>query len=178
MVISTENQSALSTENKPSIPYPQQITPFLWFNGNVEEAVNFYTAVFEDSKIVSMNYLPGEVPGRKGKVVSATFELNGMQFMALNGGPLYSFTPAISFFVHCGTQEEVDRYWEKLTVGGETMRCGWLKDKYGISWQIVPGILGKLLGGPNPAKAGNAMKAMMQMIKLDIAALQKAYDEG
>ena len=177
MTISTENQSAPSSENEPSIPSSQKITPFLWFNGNVEEAVNFYTAVFEKPKIVSMNHLRGEVPGRQGKVASATFELNGVQFMALDGGPLHSFTPAISFFVHCETQEEVDGYWDKLTEGGET-RCGWYKNKYGISWQIVPDVLGKLLGAPDPAKAGNAMKAIMQMIKLDIAALQKAYVEG
>lgn len=178
MTIKTENQAAPSGENNVSTQASQKITPFLWFNGNVEEAVNFYISVFENSKVVNMNYLPAEVPGRKGKVVSATFELNGMQFMALDGGPTYSFTPAISFFVHCQTQEEVDRYWEKLTEGGEAVRCGWLRDKYGVSWQIVPDILGKVLGGPDRAKAGNAMKAMMQMVKLDIAGLQKAYNEG
>jgi len=161
-----------------AITNKQQITPFLWLNGNVEDAVNFYTSIFENSAVVNINALPDGVPGRKGKVISATFRLNGLEFMALDGGPLYSFTPAISFFVHCETQQEVDHFWEKLSSGGETVQCGWLKDKFGISWQIVPNILGKLLGDPNPVKSGNVMKAMIKMIKLDIEDLKKAYEEA
>ncbi|MDB4901610.1 MAG: hypothetical protein JWQ63_891 [Mucilaginibacter sp.] len=158
----------------------QKITPFLWFDGKVEEAVNFYTSVFKNSEVVHLNSLPGDVPGRGGdKVMIATIRLNGVEFMLLNGGPLFKFTEAISFFVHCKTQEEVDDLWEKLTAeGGEESQCGWLKDKYGVSWQIVPEVLGKLMGDPNPEKAKNVMNAMLQMRKIDIEALQQAYDKA
>jgi predicted 3-demethylubiquinone-9 3-methyltransferase (glyoxalase superfamily) len=148
----------------------QKITPFLWFDGKVEEAVNFYTSVFKNSKIVSANKLGS-------KTMTATFVLEGQQFMALDGGPMYTFTPAISFFVNCTTQEEVDELWENLSAGGEKSRCGWLKDKYGVSWQIIPAVLGELLYSKDPAKAQRVMHAMMQMSKIDIAGLKQAYEQ-
>ena len=147
-----------------------RITPFLWFDGRAEEAVNFYTAIFKRSKVVSM------MPGPDGKVMSATFELEGQRFMALNGGPMYQFTPAISLFVSCETQKEVDELWDKLSASGEPGRCGWLKDRFGVSWQIIPTVLGKLLGDKDRGKAGRAMQAMLLMNKLDIKGLQKAFD--
>ncbi len=153
-----------------------KITPFLWFDNNLEEAMNFYASVFKNSKIgnvVRYNEV-GSVAG--GKVVTATFELEGQQFMGLNGGPMFKFTEAISFFVNCDTQEEIDEYWEKLTEGGQESRCGWLKDKFGLSWQIVPANLGQLLGNPDPKKAKNAMNAMLKMGKLDIAELVRASE--
>jgi predicted 3-demethylubiquinone-9 3-methyltransferase (glyoxalase superfamily) len=156
----------------------QQITPFLWFDGKVEEAVNFYTSVFKNSEVVNINRLPAEVPGHSGKVMMATMRLNGVEFMLLDGGPMFKFTEAISFYVKCETQEEVDDLWNKLTAdGGQESQCAWLKDKYGVSWQIVPNALGRLMGDPNRVKAGNVMKAMLQMKKIDIAALQAAYDK-
>ncbi len=156
----------------------QKITPFLWFNNNAEEAIHFYTSVFKDSKVVSVNHLPGEAPGLKGPVITGTIELAGQQFMVLNGGPMFTFTEAVSLFVNCETQEEVDYLWNKLTDGGQESRCGWLKDKFGLSWQIIPSALGKLMGDQNRKKAQNVMKAMMQMKKIIVADLQKAYDEG
>jgi predicted 3-demethylubiquinone-9 3-methyltransferase (glyoxalase superfamily) len=123
----------------------QKITPFLWFDGNAEEAMNFYTAIFKNSKTVSIMRYGESGPGPKGTVMAATFQLDGQEFTALNGGPMFTFSPAISFFVNCVTQEEVDELWEKLSAGGEKQRCGWLKDKYGVSWQIVPTVLGELL---------------------------------
>jgi len=147
----------------------QNITPFLWLDGKVEEAVNFYTSVFKNSKIINTRRF-GD------KVMTATFRLNGVEFMALDGGPLYKFTEAISFFVKCSTQEEVDTLWEKLSKGGEKSRCGWLKDKYGVSWQIIPDALGELMGDPDPAKAGRVMQAMLKMEKIDIKGLQQAYN--
>ena len=152
----------------------QKITPFLWSNGRVDEALEFYTSVFHDSEVVSVFHLPGETPGVKGKAMTAVFRLNGLEFMILDGGPMYTPTPAISFFVKCETQEEVDHYWEKLAEGGKHSRCGWLDDKFGISWQIVPNALGKLMGSPDRAKAGRVMQAMMQMDKLDISKLEEA----
>jgi predicted 3-demethylubiquinone-9 3-methyltransferase (glyoxalase superfamily) len=146
----------------------QTITPFLWFNNNAEEAMNFYTSIFKNSK--------GEVTRAGGSVISVTFELNGQKFMGLNGGPIFGFTPAISFFVNCETQAEVDEYWEKLTAGGKESRCGWLVDKFGLSWQIVPSILSKLINSSDREKAQRALEAMFQMNKLDIAKLQAAYD--
>jgi predicted 3-demethylubiquinone-9 3-methyltransferase (glyoxalase superfamily) len=140
----------------------QTITPFLWFDGKVEEAMNFYVSVFKNSKVTNVT------PGPNGTMMSATFELDGQKFMALNGGPEFHFTPAISFFVNCETQEEIDELWEKLSAGGEKSRCGWLKDKYGLSWQIIPSVLGQLIGNKN------VMKAMMQMDKLDIKTLKEA----
>jgi predicted 3-demethylubiquinone-9 3-methyltransferase (glyoxalase superfamily) len=156
----------------------QKITPFLWFDGKAEEAVNFYVSIFKNSKVVSLSRYGEAGPGPKGTVMSATFQLNGQTFYALNGGPQFSFTPAISFFVNCETQQEIDELWEKLSEGGGTHQCGWLHDKYGLSWQIVPSILGQLLGDKDPAKSGRVMKAMLQMNKLDINALQQAYDQA
>ncbi len=154
----------------------QKITPFLWFNNNAEEAMNHYTSIFKDSRIVGVSRYGDAGPGPKGTVMTGTFEIEGQQFYVLNGGPQFKFTEAISLFVNCETQDEVDELWAKLSEGGEESRCGWLKDKFGLSWQIVPAILGKLLNSPDKEKSKRAMQAMMQMGKLDIAALQKAYD--
>ena len=156
----------------------QKITPFLWFNDQAEEAMNFYTAIFKNSKIGSVSRYGEGGPGQPGSVMTATFELDGQQFMALNGGPLFTFTEAISFFVSCETQADVDELWEKLTEGGEESQCGWLKDKFGLSWQIVPPVLGELLNDPDAEKAGRVMNAMLQMKKIDIAGLRAAYEQG
>jgi predicted 3-demethylubiquinone-9 3-methyltransferase (glyoxalase superfamily) len=154
----------------------QKITPFLWFDGKAEEAMNFYVSIFKNSKVGSIARYGEAGPGPKGTVMSATFQLDGQDFFALNGGPQFKFTPAISLFVNCETQQEVDDLWEKLSEGGEKQRCGWLKDKFGLSWQIVPSVLGKLLRDKDPEKSNRVMKAMMQMDKIDISGLQKAYD--
>jgi len=155
----------------------QKITPFLWFNDQAEEAMNFYISVFKDSKIVSVSRYGAGGPGKEGSVITGVFQIEGQEFYVLNGGPLFEFTEAISFFVTCETQEEVDYYWEKLIAGGGSpSRCGWLKDPYGLSWQIVPSMLSKVLNGSDAAGSQRAMQAMLQMGKLDIAALQKAYD--
>jgi predicted 3-demethylubiquinone-9 3-methyltransferase (glyoxalase superfamily) len=154
----------------------QRITPFLWFNGNVEEAVNFYTTVFKDSRVGNLHRLPAEVPGKGGKIITGNFFLNGMEFMILDGGPQFTLTPAISFFVKCETQDEVDHYWEKLSEGGKKDRCGWLTDQFGVSWQIIPNTLGRLMYGANAEKAGKVMDAMMKMDKIIIADLEKAYN--
>lgn len=154
----------------------QKITPFLWFDGKAEEAVNFYVSIFKKSKIGKIGRYGEGGPGPAGTVMSVTFELNGQEFFALNGGPQFTFTPAISFFVNCETQEEVDDFWEKLSEGGRKDRCGWLQDKYGLSWQIVPSVLGKLLHSEDAAKAKRVMQAMLQMDKLDIKRLQQAHD--
>ena len=157
----------------------QRITPFLWFNGQAEEAMNFYTSIFKHSKVGSVSRYGEAGPGPKGTVMSATFQLEGQEFMALNGGPAFTFTPAISFFVNCETQEEVDELWEKLSSGGgEKSRCGWLKDKFGVSWQIIPSALGRLMQDKDREKSARVMKAMLQMDKIDIKALQRAYDQG
>ena len=156
----------------------QKITPFLWFNDQAEEAMNFYTSIFKNSKIGSVSRYGEGGPGPQGSVMTATFELDGQEFMALNGGPLFTFTEAISFFVNCETQAEVDELWEKLTEGGEEAQCGWLKDKYGLSWQIVPSALGELLNDPDAEKAGRVMNAMLQMKKIDVAGLRAAYEQG
>jgi predicted 3-demethylubiquinone-9 3-methyltransferase (glyoxalase superfamily) len=153
----------------------QKITPFLWFNDQAEEAAAFYTSIFKNSKVISISRNGENAPGPKGTVMSATFQLNGQEFTALNGGPVFSFTPAISFFVHCTTQEEVDGFWEKLSEGGEKGQCGWLKDKFGVSWQIVPDALGELLNDQDAAKSQRVMQAMLKMGKIDIAGLKKAY---
>ena len=154
----------------------QKITPFLWFDGKAEEAMNFYVSVFKKSKVVRVTRYGDAGPGPKGTVMSATFQLEGQDFFALNGGPQFTFTPAISFFVNCETQHEVDELWEKLSEGGKKERCGWLKDKYGLSWQVVPSILGRLLGDKDATKSKRVMQAMLQMDKLDINGLQDAYD--
>jgi predicted 3-demethylubiquinone-9 3-methyltransferase (glyoxalase superfamily) len=156
----------------------QKITPFLWFDGNAEEAMNFYVSVFKNSKVVSVRRYGDAGPGPKGSVMTATFQLEGQEFYALNGGPVYKFSPAISFFVDCKSQEEVDVLYDKLSAGGEKEPCGWLRDKYGISWQIIPSALGKMLGDNDPRKAGNVMQAMLQMKKIDIKQLEQAYDRG
>jgi predicted 3-demethylubiquinone-9 3-methyltransferase (glyoxalase superfamily) len=148
----------------------QKITPFLWFDNQAEEAINFYCSIFKDSKILS------KMPGPNGTIMGATFQLAGQTFQALNGGPQFKFTESISLFVSCETQSEIDELWEKLSAGGEESRCGWLKDKYGLSWQIVPPILGQLLGDKDRTKANNVMNAMLKMNKLDIAVLKAAYD--
>jgi predicted 3-demethylubiquinone-9 3-methyltransferase (glyoxalase superfamily) len=151
----------------------QKITPFLWFDGKAEEAMNFYISIFKNSKIVSVSR-----SGEGGRVTAGTFQLDGQEFFALNGGPQFTFTPAISFFVNCETQQEVDELWEKLSAGGEKGRCGWLKDKYGLSWQVIPSVLGKMLHDKDPEKAKKVMKAMLQMNKIDIQTLKQAYDQG
>ena len=156
----------------------QKITPFLWFDGKAEEAMNFYVSIFKNSKVGRITRYGEAGPGPKDTVMSATFQLEGQEFFALNGGPQFTFTPAISFFVNCETQQEVDELWEKLSAGGRKDRCGWLQDKYGLSWQIVPSVLGKLLGDKDAVKAKRVMQAMLQMDKLDIKGLQEAYDRG
>jgi predicted 3-demethylubiquinone-9 3-methyltransferase (glyoxalase superfamily) len=155
----------------------QKITPFLWFDHQAEEAMNFYTSIFKNSKILTVSRYGEEGPGVKGTVMSGTFQLNGQEFMALNGGPVFTFSPAISFFVNCETQEEVDELWEKLSEGGEKEPCGWLKDRFGISWQIIPTILGVLLNDKDPVKAGRVMQAMLKMGKIEIDGLMKAYNQ-
>jgi predicted 3-demethylubiquinone-9 3-methyltransferase (glyoxalase superfamily) len=154
----------------------QKITPFLWFDGRAEEAMNFYTSIFKNSKVGKVLRCGDAGPGPKGSVLTANFELDGLKFVALNGGPHYKFTPAISFYVDCKTQEEVDELWEKLLEGGQTQACGWLTDKFGVSWQIIPSTLIELLNDPDPAKSQRVMKAMMGMIKIDIAGLKRAYE--
>jgi predicted 3-demethylubiquinone-9 3-methyltransferase (glyoxalase superfamily) len=155
----------------------QKITPFLWFDNNAEQAMNFYVSIFKDSKILEVSRYGESGPGPKGTVMTGTFQLEGQQFMALNGGPHFKFTEAISLFVSCESQEEVDDLWDKLIAdGGAPSQCGWLKDRFGLSWQIVPTILGKLLGDKDPAKAKRAMEAMLAMTKIDINALKKAHE--
>ena len=155
----------------------QKITPFLWFNDKAEEAMNFYTSIFKNSKVGTVSRYGEEGPGPKGTVMSATFELDGLEFIALNGGPEFTFSPAISFFVNCETQEEVDELWEKLSEGGEKQRCGWLRDKYGLSWQIIPSILGEMLQDEDAEKSQRVMEAMLKMDKIDIKELKQAYEQ-
>jgi predicted 3-demethylubiquinone-9 3-methyltransferase (glyoxalase superfamily) len=154
----------------------QKITPFLWFDNNAEEAANFYVSVFKNSKVLNVARY-GEVgPGPKGTVMTAEFELDGQEFVALNGGPRFRFTEAISFVVNCETQEEVDYYWERLSEGGEKSRCGWLKDQFGLWWQVVPTVLNKLVADKDPEKSNRVMQAMLKMDKIDIEPLQRAYE--
>jgi predicted 3-demethylubiquinone-9 3-methyltransferase (glyoxalase superfamily) len=152
----------------------QKITPFLWFDGQAEEAMNFYVSIFKNSKVVSVARYGDAGPGPKGSVMTAAFQLEGQDFVALNGGPQFKFTPAISFVVNCETQQEVDDLWEKLSASGRKDRCGWLQDKYGVSWQIVPTILSKLLQDKDQEKSKRVMQAMLQMDKLDIDRLKQA----
>jgi predicted 3-demethylubiquinone-9 3-methyltransferase (glyoxalase superfamily) len=154
----------------------QKIVPFLWFDGHAEEAMNHYTSIFRNSKVVSVTRYGDAGPGPKGTVMTAAFELEGQNFVALNGGPQFKFNESISFVVHCETQAEIDSLWEKLSAGGQPSRCGWLKDKFGLSWQIVPVGLGTMLGGPDAEKSRRVMQAMLQMDKLDLARLKEAYD--
>jgi predicted 3-demethylubiquinone-9 3-methyltransferase (glyoxalase superfamily) len=156
----------------------QKISPFLWFDGRAEEAMNFYVSIFKNSKVLGVSRYGDEGPGPKGTVMVATFELEGEKFFALNGGPEFKFSPAISFLVDCQTQQEVDDLWEKVSAGGEKGQCGWLTDKFGLSWQIVPSILGELMQDEDEEKSGRVMQAMLQMHKLDIAALKRAYEGG
>lgn len=156
----------------------QKITPFLWFDNNLEEAINFYVSIFKNSKIVHITRHGDGEPGTRGTVTTATFQLEGQEFFALNGGPHFTFSPAISFFVDCKSQEEVDELWQKLSEGGETQRCGWLKDKFGLSWQIIPSALGELMGDKDAAKAQRVMQAMLQMDKIEIATLKQAYEQA
>jgi predicted 3-demethylubiquinone-9 3-methyltransferase (glyoxalase superfamily) len=156
----------------------QKITPFLWFDSQAEEAAKFYTSIFKNSKITTVARYGENTPGPAGSVMAVAFELDGQEFVALNGGPVFSFTPAISFYVHCQTQEEVDMFWNKLSEGGETSMCGWLKDKFGVSWQIVPTVLGELMADKDPVKANRVTQAMLKMTKLDIAKLKQAYEMG
>jgi len=153
----------------------QKISPFLWFDSNAEEAANFYVAIFKDSKVLKIARYEEAGPGPAGSVMVVNFQIEGQDFIALNGGPLFKFTEAISFVINCQTQEEVDHYWNKLTAGGgQESQCGWLKDKYGLSWQVTPTILGELLADKDQKKAQRVMQAMLQMKKIDIAALQRA----
>jgi predicted 3-demethylubiquinone-9 3-methyltransferase (glyoxalase superfamily) len=154
----------------------QSISPFLWFDNQAEEAANFYVSIFKNSKVLSVSHYTEGAPYPAGTVMGVTFVLDGVEFQALNGGPQFSFTEAISFFVKAETQEEIDNLWEKLTAGGEPGPCGWLKDKYGLSWQIVPPLLGELLADPDADKAGAVMRAMMEMGKIDIDGLRGAYN--
>ena len=154
----------------------QKIAPFLWFDGKAEEAIKLYTSVFKNSRIVNISYWGKGSPFPEGQVMTGIFELDGQQFYAFDAGPQFKFTEAISFFVNCETQEEIDHFWNKLTAnGGQESMCGWLKDKFGISWQIVPPVLGKMLSDKDKARSGRVMQAMMGMKKLIIADLEKAY---
>jgi predicted 3-demethylubiquinone-9 3-methyltransferase (glyoxalase superfamily) len=154
----------------------RKISTCLWFDNQAEEAAEFYTSVFDDSKILSLSRVGEGGPGPAGQAITVEFEIEGRRFMALNGGPANNFTEAVSFVVDCADQEEVDRYWTALTQGGSESMCGWLKDRYGVSWQIVPSVLGSLIAGSDPERSQRAMQAMLGMRKLDIAELQKAYD--
>jgi len=156
----------------------QKITPFLWYDNQAEEAANFYVSLFKNSKITSVNRYGDAGPGPKGSVMIITFQLEGQNFTALNGGPTFKFTPAISLYVDCETQEEVDQLWDKLSEGGRKDRCGWLQDKYGLSWQIIPRALQSLMSDPDPKKSSSVMQAMLQMDKIDVSKLQEAHDRA
>lgn len=155
----------------------QKITPFLWFDHQAEEAAKFYVSLFKNSKIIKIARYGEAGPGPAGTVMTVGFQLDGQEFVALNGGPLFKFNESVSFVVNCKTQEEVDEFWEKLSAGGQKSRCGWLKDQYGLSWQIVPAILNELASDPDPAKSQRVMQAMLQMDKLDLKVLQQAYEQ-
>jgi len=152
------------------------ISPFLWFDTQAEDAAKHYVSIFSNSKILKVSRYGDAGPGPKGSVLTVTFELDGQRFTALNGGPRFKFTEAISFVIDCKTQEEVDHFWSKLSAGGEESQCGWLKDKFGLSWQVIPTVLGELITDPDPAKSKRAMEAMLKMKKIDIAALRNAHD--
>jgi predicted 3-demethylubiquinone-9 3-methyltransferase (glyoxalase superfamily) len=156
----------------------QKITPFLWFDGKAEEAAKFYVSVFKNSKILSVSRFGEAGPGPKGTVMVVRFQLNGQEFLALNGGPQFTFSPAVSFVANCETQAEVDALWEKLSAGGKKQNCGWLTDKYGLSWQVVPTILGELMQDKDAEKTNRVMQAIMGMNKLEIAGLKRVYDHG
>lgn len=155
----------------------QKITPCLWFDGNGEDVLNFYTGIFPNSRVVDRLNWPANGPGPGGGLLTATFQLDGQEFMVLNGGPEYKFTPALSLLVNCETQAEVDHYWDKLLEGGgQPVKCGWLTDRFGVSWQVAPTAMIRMFQDKDPEKAGRAMRAMMEMVKLDLAAVQRAYD--
>jgi predicted 3-demethylubiquinone-9 3-methyltransferase (glyoxalase superfamily) len=156
----------------------QVVTPCLWFDHQAEEAAKFYTSIFINSKIGAIARYGDTGPGPKGSVMTVLFTLEGQQFMGLNGGPVYKFTPAISLMVNCDTQKEIDRLWAKLSEGGQEVECGWITDKYGLSWQIVPKAIQKMLTDRDPAKTQSMMAALLKMKKLDIAALKRAYEKG
>jgi predicted 3-demethylubiquinone-9 3-methyltransferase (glyoxalase superfamily) len=156
----------------------QKITPFLWFDANAEEAAKYYASIFKNSKILRVTRYGEAGPGPRGTVMTVEFQLAGQEFVALNGGPQFKFTEAISLVVNCDTQKEVDEYWNKLSAGGQQVQCGWLKDKFGLSWQVAPTVLSEMLADPDPQRSKRVMEAMLQMKKIDIAALQKAYAEG
>ena len=156
----------------------QKIAPCLWFDGKAEEAMHFYTSIFKDSKVGTVTRYGEAGPGENGSVMTATFEIEGQEFMALNGGPMFKFSPAISFIVLCKTQEEVDDFWAKLLEGGAPQQCGWLTDKFGVSWQIVPTILPEMLQDKDAEKTKRVMQAMLKMVKLDIKVLKQAYEQG
>jgi predicted 3-demethylubiquinone-9 3-methyltransferase (glyoxalase superfamily) len=153
-----------------------KITPFLWFNNQAEEAMNYYVSIFPDSEALGVTRFGESAPGSDVPVLTANFRLGSQEFVALNGGPMFTFTEAVSFVIDCASQDEVDYYWEKLTDGGEESMCGWLKDKYGLSWQVVPRRLMELLSDPDPGRAGRATEAMMQMHKIDVSVLERAAD--
>ena len=153
----------------------QKIKPFLWFDNNAEEAMNFYVSIFKNAKVLSVSRYGEAGPGPKGTVMTAEFQLDGQEFIALNGGPRFKFTEAISLVVNCESQEEVDHFWEKLSEGGEKSRCGWLKDKFGLSWQVVPTILAELMSDPDPEKSKRVMQAMLQMDKIEVEPLKRAH---
>ncbi len=153
----------------------QKVTPFLWFDNQLGEAIEYYKSVFKNMKVTEMNRLDDARTGEKGAVMTATFEIEGQQIMALNGGPSYKLSPAVSLFVSCDNQEEVDHLWRKLTDGGQELQCGWLTDRFGLTWQIIPKALGELMGDPNPTKAQAVMQAMWKMQKIDIATLREAH---
>jgi predicted 3-demethylubiquinone-9 3-methyltransferase (glyoxalase superfamily) len=155
----------------------QKIIPFLWFDDKAEEAMRFYVSIFKNSKVGGISRYGSEGPGPKGTVMVATFQIDGQEFMALNGGPEFKFSPAVSFLVNCKTQEEIDEFWEKLSEGGEKKQCGWLQDKYGLSWQIVPTALGEMMQDKDPEKSKRVMQAMLQMHKIDLGRLRQAYDQ-
>lgn len=173
MAANAQTGTATSKEKRTS-PFTHKITTFLWFDNNAEEAVKFYVSVFKNSKITGTALNGEEGPGSKGTPLTISFELDGQEFTALNGGPQFKFTEAMSQVVHCQTQEEVDYYWEKLSAGGEKVECGWLKDKFGLFWQIVPDVLLELIQDKDQQKADRVMKAMMKMKKLDIKGLEQA----
>src|SRR5262245_25248258 len=175
-----ETESKL-TQNNCKETMMQKITPCLWFDQNAEEAMQFYTSIFKNSRIVLIKRYPdgpleGPMKGMEGKVLTGIFELEGQRFMVVDGGPIFKFTEAISFNVECETQEEVDYYWEKLSADPQAEQCGWLKDKFGLSWQINPTILGELMSDPDPEKSERVMKALLQMKQIDIAGLKRAYE--
>ncbi|HEX8233139.1 MAG TPA: VOC family protein [Caulobacteraceae bacterium] len=158
------------------MPNVQKITPFLWFDHQAEEAANFYVSIFPGSRMGQVARYGEGMPGPAGSAMTVAFELCGQPFTALNGGPLFSFTEAVSFVIHCADQAEIDHYWDRLTEGGKPVQCGWLKDRYGLSWQVVPDVLLELVSGPDAAVAGRVMQAMMGMVKLDIAKLREAAE--